>query len=213
MDEHAGEQNSKRIKRLRLALGEKQATFARHFGVDQSTISKWERGTQTPDSKFMEIVASLEIGDDPMDPTTPTNGVANPLFTVVPVAGYVGAGAKVFLFADGAPSSGDFIKTPKGFGAVQALIVRGDSMYPAYKDGDIIFYSGAQAELPIRVGGDDYVVFLKDGSVLLKVVEPNGDGTYTLNSYNAPPVRSAEIESAFPVRYIEKNRRARRRTA
>jgi repressor LexA len=216
MHEAEAEPLPQRIKRLRVEiLGEKQSTFALRFGVDQSTISKWERGTQVPEQVHLDVIASLEFGEDDFveEPSISPERRANPLFTVVPAAGYVGAGAVVFLFDGETPSSGDYIKAPKGIGALQALVVRGDSMYPAYKDGDVIFYSGGRAELPIRIGGDDYVVRLSDGSMYLKVVEPNADGSYTLISHNAPPIRNAEIESAFRVVYVRKKFQGRRRSS
>jgi hypothetical protein len=39
------------IRRARLLLGEKEAAFATHFGVDEATVSKWERGEVRPSPK------------------------------------------------------------------------------------------------------------------------------------------------------------------
>jgi len=195
-----------RIQRLRKQLGEKQATFAQRFGVDQSTVSKWEKGSQVPDPEHRDIIASLELSDEDLVEGDEMGGSgSNPLFTLVPIAGYVGAGAVVHLIdTDAMPGSLGYIKAPKGFGAVEALVVQGDSMYPAYKNGDIIYYSGRPAEMPIR-SADEYVVRLKNGQVLVKVVEPVGaDGRYTLTAYNAPSQRGVEIAAASKVRYVRK---------
>lgn len=192
-----------RVARLRRTLKENQADFGKRFGVGQTTVSKWEADRQEPEAKHLDVIASLEMDDPGMadrDGTTP----ANPLFTLVPLVGYVGAGAVVQMVDRGAGSSAiDWIKAPKGFGAVEALGVRGDSMYPVYRDGDTVFYGGHPAELPIREA-DEYVVELSDGRVLLKIVEPERDGRYTLTAYNFAPIRDVEIVRAFKVRYIRR---------
>ena len=41
---HADMVTSDDLKRTREALGENQEAFGRHFGVDQSTIHRWEKG-------------------------------------------------------------------------------------------------------------------------------------------------------------------------
>lgn len=194
-----------RISRLRRHLGETQATFGERFGVDQSTISKWESGRQVPDSVHLDVIGSLEMGEtDGINgdklPTTP----GNPLFTLVPVVGYAGAGAVVHMYDRGAGSSAiEYIKAPKGFGAVEAIEVRGDSMYPVYRNGDTIYYDGREATLPITES-DEYVVELRDGRMLLKLVEPRGNGQYTLLAYNGAPINGVEVIRAFKVRYIRR---------
>lgn len=190
-----------RVVRVRRSRKETQGQFAKHFGVDQSTISKWENGRQVPESAHMDILAGLDP-EGTTDATTPAG--SNSLFTMVPLVGYVGAGAVVHLVAGGAGSSEiEYIKAPRGFGAVEALGVRGDSMYPVYRNGDTVFFDGREAELPILVQ-DEYVVELSDGRMLLKLVQPSNNGTYTLIAYNASPIQGAEIVRAFKVRYIRR---------
>lgn len=195
---------AQRIHRLRRSLKESQAEFGKRFGVGQAAISRWESGRQMPEAMHLDVIASLEMdGPDMADEEAPHSTGGNPLFTLVPLVGYVGAGAVVHRLDRGAGSSAiDFVKAPKGFGAVEALEVRGDSMYPVYRNGDTVFYS-RPAELPIRVS-DEYVVELSDGRMLLKIVEPGADGTYTLLAYNGEPIRGVEIVQASKVRYIRR---------
>jgi transcriptional regulator with XRE-family HTH domain len=49
-----------RFKRARRKLGETQAIFAARFGVDQSTIAKWESNKQIPDSHRVDLLADIE---------------------------------------------------------------------------------------------------------------------------------------------------------
>jgi hypothetical protein len=39
------------IRRARLLLGEQEAAFATHFGVDEATVSGWEKGETRPSAK------------------------------------------------------------------------------------------------------------------------------------------------------------------
>lgn len=191
-----------RVKTIRSHLGENQTAFGRRFGVDQSTISKWEHGTQTPESRALDHLAALEeeaIGghEQPADVGTGS------LFTLVPISGEIGAGAKVYDVEGGGGRNIDFERAPRGFGAVEALRVRGDSMYPVYRDGDLVFIDDRPAEFPLR-RNTEYVIELTDGRRLLKMVEPAPDGLYNLVAYNAPVEPDVEIINAQRVRYVRK---------
>ncbi len=191
-----------RIRRVRAKLGQKQADFAKHFGVDQSTISKWEKGTQIPESYHLDILADLEGESEGGEADSPEN--VQSLFTLVPVVGDIGAGAVVHAIeGDRSTRATGYVKAPRGFGAVEALRIRGDSMWPAYHDGDLVFIENRPADFPL-IKGKDYILELADGRQLLKMVEPRPDGTYSLISYNAPPESGVTIKAARRVRYVRR---------
>lgn len=194
---------AQRVKRIRARAGENQTVFAHRFGVDQSTVSKWEHGTQTPEPRALDMLALLEE-DASENPENTSDSGTGSLFTLVPVAGQIGAGAAVYDFdgEDGGKNIG-FERTPRGFGAVEALQVRGDSMYPVYRDGDLIYIEDRPAEFPLR-RNTEYVIQLADGRRLLKMIEPGADGRYNLVSYNAPAEPDVEIVNAQRVRYVRK---------
>ncbi len=191
-----------RFRRARIKLSERQADFAKRFGVDQSTISKWEKGTQTPESYHIDLLANIET-----DEGTDVNDVsetAQNLFTLVPVVGQIGAGAVIHeIEGDRSTRAVGYVKAPRGFGAVEALRVRGDSMWPAYHDGDLVFIENRPADFPL-VKGKEYILELGDGRQLLKMVEPHQGETYSLISYNAPPESGVTIKSARRVRYVRR---------
>lgn len=194
-----------RLKRVRAKLGETQTEFGKRFGVDQSTVAKWERGKQVPTDHRIDLIADLEEETNTSDEADENiAGGSKSLFTLVPVTGDVGAGAAVYpVQGETSTRAAGYVKAARGFGAVEALRVRGDSMWPAYRDGDLIFIENRPAELPL-LSGKEYIVELADGRVLLKIIELTDQGRYNLISYNAPPENSVEIVAARRVRYIRK---------
>ena len=123
---------SRRIKAIRSRLGENQTVFARRFGVDQSTVSKWEHGAQTPESRALDLLALLE---EEAGRNGRSDSNSGSLFTLVPVTGEIGAGAAVYDVdgGNGGKNIG-FERAPRAaLVRSRALRVRGDSMYPVYR--------------------------------------------------------------------------------
>ena len=122
---------------------------------------------------------------------------------LIPVVGYVGAATEFFGFDDHAQGAGlDEIDAPPGAPEdAVAVIVRGDSGYPAIRDGMILVY-WSKHEHPDGLVGEDCFVRLKDGRTLVKILERGSrEGLWTLASINAstPPIRDVEIEWAAPI--------------
>jgi phage repressor protein C with HTH and peptisase S24 domain len=115
----------------------------------------------------------------------------------------VGAASEFFGFDDHAQGAGlDIIEAPPGVpdGAV-AVIVRGDSGYPAIRDGMVLIYWNTDGD-PAGLVGEDCFVKLRDGRTLVKILERGTQpGRWTLSSINAstPPIRDVEIEWAAPI--------------
>lgn len=195
-----------RFRRVRRQLGETQADFGRRFGVDQSTVAKWEKGQHLPKDHRLDTLAELEAETETysLDGEKTDKSVSS-LFTLVPVVGEIGAGAAVYpIEGDTTTKTTGYIRAARGFGAVQALRVRGDSMWPAYHDGDWVFVDNRDASWPLE-RGKEYVIETADGRHLLKMVEPaRENGRYNLISYNAPPEADVEVISARRVRYVRK---------
>lgn len=189
-----------RFRRARKGTGETQGVFAKRFGVTQSTVARWESGKQLPEDPHLVVLADLE-GDDEV---TEGGGKGKSLFTMIPMAGYIGAGAQVYkVDAEQSSRVTDYVKAPRGFGAVESLRVRGNSMWPAYRDGDLVFIENRPSEFPLK-RDTDYIVELADGRSFLKMVEPAADGTYNLISYNGPPEPGVKIINAIAVRYLRR---------
>lgn len=116
--------------------------------------------------------------------------------SAVAVEGYVGAGAAVFPFDEGT-----FEPIEPPFGAPEgaiAFIVRGDSMYPAYRDGT--FLIAVREDDIHRIVNARAVVTLEDGRRFVKDVGPgSSDGLFTLYSHNASPIPDVRIVAAARV--------------
>lgn len=128
----------------------------------------------------------------------------------VPVVGYVGAGAQVFPVDDHTQGQGmDMIDAPVGAEANGvAVIVRGDSMFPAYWEGDVLFYHRDYDFARSACLYNECIVKVIDGPTLLKQIMPSSrPGLLTLNSYNAPPILDVAIEWAAPVEFVDKRQR------
>jgi SOS-response transcriptional repressor LexA len=119
----------------------------------------------------------------------------------VPLVGYVGAGAGIVAFDDG--GSLDDIEPPPGIGPeAVAVKVRGDSMYPRYMEGDVLIYD---RHIPVqKADGLECIVSLVDGRKFVKIVRAEGRTVATLESWNAPPIRSVSVEWVAPILWVRR---------
>jgi len=88
-----------------------------------------------------------------------------------------------------------------------AVRVRGDSMYPVYWDGDVLFFARRDGGPLDGCLNRECVVRLKDGETMVKVLRRSDAGAFRLESYNAPPIEDAAVEWAAPVAWVDKRRR------
>lgn len=129
------------------------------------------------------------------------------------VAGYVGGGAEVYAMDDHEPGAGlEDVEIPPGVPENAVLvIVRGDSMYPRYFDGEYLFYVRA-GHSPRELVGRECVVKLVDGRTFVKVLRPGADEqTFNLESWNSntATIEDVIVEWAAPVvARVNKQRRA-----
>lgn len=121
----------------------------------------------------------------------------------VPIVGYVGAGEKVVNFEDPGGGLGPVIPPPQGE-HMAAIVVRGDSMWPAYQEGDVLFFDPA-TEVQSDCIGRECIVQVRGGPTYVKrVFRGTKDGTFRLASYKAPEVDNVELVWAARVRWIRR---------
>lgn len=119
----------------------------------------------------------------------------------VTVAGYIGAGGEI-IFED-LGNEETVIRPPGISGTLVALVVRGSSMLPKYKDGDILYVQRQHDGWLPDYLGEDCAVRLTSGETYIKqFLQGSAPDRFTLMSLNAPPIVDVEIEWATPVLFI-----------
>lgn len=160
---------SERIKTTRKRLGYSQDVLGAKVGVSRVAVSQWERDETTPSGRYLnDLAAALGVSVEWLltgkgDVSTPA-----PAFVVnvepavipqgrrVPILSYVQAGQWREMCEQATAFDGnlEYVSAgvdigPCGFG----LWVRGDSMTPEFKEGDLVIIDPDEAPRP-----GDYVV-------------------------------------------------------
>lgn len=186
-----------RIQELREAKGWSQAELATAAGTTGQQIGRLEAGKRKLTIEWMQMLAPV-LGVNTTDLLVQDRGT-------VPLVGIVGAGAIVYAIDDHEKGAGlEEVERPYGASSsTVAVRVRGESMKPAYKDGDLLYYDNqANGDLDHLIG-NDCIVKLVDGRTLVKEIRKNGAG-YWLHSHNADPMIGAPIEWAAKVKWVLK---------
>lgn len=191
----------KKIRDLRRALGESQAMFGDRFGVEQATVSRWERGEPVQrrlEDKIatlagMSVVEFFHSKDQPR---------------LIPIVGEISAGESFSPIDDYLPGAQpDHITLSLGDQPQIALRVRGSSMSPVYRDGDVIIGAKLTGPAMARAVGRDCVVKTSAGEGYLKVLRRGASkGRYTLRSYNPAfdDLEDVALEWAAPVLWVRR---------
>lgn len=187
-----------RIKSLRFAAGMKQSELAHRLNVSQTTISNWENGITEPDQEslkkitaFFDVTVDYVLGFTSGISKGAYNGVKIPVLGSVPAGIPIEAVQDILDYEEISPelaAAGEYF----------ALKVKGDSMSPDIKSGDIaIVRAQEKAEngqvVVAMVNGDEATVkrikFLTEGLMLVPnnpVFEPV---VFTVEDIVNKPVR------------------------
>ncbi len=176
------------IDRLAARAGLSASGLARRAGLDPTTFNKSKRVTPagrarwpSTESLAKALAATGTSFDTFVTLIEPSTAAAA---RAVPLLGFAEAGAGGYFDDGGFPAGEGWDEI--AFPAVTdehayALEVSGQSMEPAYRDGDVILVSPAA---PIR-RGDRVVVRTKDGEVLAKELKRRTAKSIELKSLNA----------------------------
>lgn len=87
-----------------------------------------------------------------------------------------------------------------------AAIVRGASMQPAYREGDVVIATEHLGSYDELIGRDCFVQ-VKDGPLYLKILKKAAKGQFHLESYNpdTKPILGQTIEWAAPVIWVRRH--------
>jgi len=123
---------------------------------------------------------------------------------LVPVVGYVGAGAEVYPVDDHPKGAGlDLVEAGSLPENSVGVMIRGDSMYP-FEEGWVLIYRRDRDGVPSSCLNQLCVCKVAhDGPTLIKRIRKGSRARYfTLESWNAAPREDVELEWAAPVTMI-----------
>jgi phage repressor protein C with HTH and peptisase S24 domain len=189
------------IDRLAAHAGLSASGLAKRSGLDPTTFNKSKR--ITPDGRprwpsTESLAKSLAATRTTVDDFVKLISGGKPAVAqLVPVIGLAEAGTGGFFDDGGFPVGEGWDEI--AFPGVEdehayALEISGDSMIPAYRDGDIIVVSPSTQ---IR-RGDRVVVKTKDGEVMAKELKRRTTKTIELKSLN-----STHAERTLPLKEVE----------
>jgi len=179
-----------RVRAARLAANLTQAKLAELAGCKQADVFRIESGEVSHSKYLAPILKVLHIGETAV--------------ATVPVVGYVGAGGEMLAIDDHIKGDGiEEIDAPPGLLNGIALIVRGTSMEPKYSDGEVLFIEKTIYAIDSLIGENCFVQTADGHSYVKKLIYGSRPGTFTLMSYNAPPIENVVLERVYPIAYTK----------
>ncbi|WP_375637213.1 S24 family peptidase [Bartonella sp. AP152HLJHH] len=170
---------------LQTEFGLSQKDLADRLNVTQATVSRWLGNESDPRGSHRDAILELYKS---------LKGY-NQITTLVPVMGYVGAGLEIDTDVEQIPEDGlETIEIPFDlpFEAI-GFVVRGNSMYPVYKDGDLIVVKHLQTKPVSDYYGDEVIVLTEDNRRFIKQITRSSEGI-VLKSWNADPIKNVKIK-------------------
>lgn len=185
-----GRRMGNRLKILRERANLTQADLAARLNTGRSTIVKLERGERPLNDRWLSRLAN-HLGVSPVEI----------LGDDVPIVGRIGAGGSIIFEDIGVAET--IRRPPETTGPLVGLEVEGDSQFPKFENGDVVFISRTHPGVdPVDVGSF-CAVRLRNGETYLKILAKGSlPGRFTLRSHNAPDIEDVELEWATPIRAV-----------
>lgn len=139
---------------------------------------------------LQRLATALEIGVDDLIGTRS-----------VPLTGRIGAGGTIIFEDLGVDNP---MPKPPGFsGPLEALEVIGDSMWPKYNSGDVVYISRSFDGVLPKYIGEFCAVRLDTGETYLKqLMKGDKPGRFTLRSLNAADIDNVSVSWATPIVFV-----------
>lgn len=184
---HAAMTPAARVRRILQLKGWTQMRLAAEIGVSQSTVHRWIGGAEPEGGhrdRLNELFTMLFTED-----------VDNPQ---VPLKGHIGAGQRVEAI-EGSPEF--VIAPPKANDNTVAARVRGNSMFPMFEDGWLVYWSTRLP--PEEMINKLCIVHLENGEILVKkLLRGSEPWRFHLASLNGPMIENAIVDSVSPIDWI-----------
>lgn len=172
-------------------------SFSRYSGVKNSTYYGHEtnqRGLNVEYAKLygsaLNVPWSLLLHGEQLKADVP-----------VSIVGRISADGKI------RPMQTETVTLPQTEAGLIGLLVDGNELYPAYRQGDLVLYRPLDPDgFDIAaVNGMECVVETADGELLLRQVAAQPDGRAMLIAYSAPPMLNVTVIAASPVEMVHRN--------
>lgn len=193
-----------RLKQIRKSIpGMTLEALAEKIGLSVSQVSRFESGKRRPHvDEIRKIAAVLNVGVADIFPD-----FAEGKTEEIQVYGYVGARERVDLIPGDDQGAMDEVQPLRAEDGYRAVIVRGNSMLPAYREGDALFFREDHIPIERLIGRDCIVLTADKGRAYVKrIMQGSQKDLFTLLSY-APgidPLPDVKIERAFPIEWIRR---------
>lgn len=164
--------------------------------IRRSSTNSANARTLTALSDYFGCGVAFLIGED----DTPREEVT------IPLVGYIGAAGEVYPIDDYAKGDGMDNIAPEGYYSENAVavVVRGNSMFDRYRDGDVLIYDERRTDIESFVGKRDCVVQLADNRIMVKRITRGSEtGFYTLISSNHPPIEDVALQWCARIRAVQ----------
>lgn len=193
----------KRLTALRKQLGYSQKEFAQKIGVPSNTYNQWERGKRQPDiqtiidlAKLFNVSVDYLIGREDLKLLS-----ENPATVRIPVYGNIAAGIPIEAIVDydldNADDWEEISEEMSRNGTHIALRIKGNSMEPRMKTGDVVIIRVQQDVddgdiAAVRINGDDVtckkIKKTEDGLLLLSINSDYDPLLFTPDQIESLPV-------------------------
>lgn len=191
---------AKRLEKARKDRGFEDAkAAAKFFGWSYDTYAQHENGTRGLSRAAGKYAKAFRVSEAWL---LTGEGQGPGQVVEVPLKGRVGAGAEVYAIDDGGHETVD---APADCSpSTVAVEVSGDSMFPAYEDRTLLYYSRLMP--PESLVNRRCVVQLANGKIFVKVLRRGStDALWTLQSLNPnyADIEDQHVEWAAPIDWIK----------
>lgn len=196
------------LRQAREAAGYTKASdFIKDYGLPESTYRSHDNGVRGLTVAAAKVYARLLARKVPwVTWQYLINGDRNAGETEADRLWYVGAGETVYPFEKG-KDQWTPILAPPGMVDPAVAIVRGDSMLPVYRDGDMLFIEQADRGKAKAIIGRDCIVQIEGGPQQIKLVKRSPKkGYFRLYSYaTGSESDDVRLASAMPVTWVKRH--------
>ena len=194
------------LKSLRKAKGLSAQKLAEKVGTAHQVIYNLELGKRQLTKKWAERLAP-HLGVSPAELLFPE--MAPPPNRSIPIFGYAGAREEIILPEGNATHAMDEAELPSTSEGYAAVIVRGESMQPAYRPGDLLLFlpHGARTYALEELYDRDCVVVTETGEAFVKRVRKGrAPGLVDLVSYNPviEPLYDQRLRWGAPIMWVKR---------